>query len=815
SSLFPPSLPSDLFFSPSPGMADHPPHLLRLFASNPNEQNALLIAMYNCTFMTLIVVSFLGLVALYKMLYMFLAPMMWAVLVGTLLFPAKRCVSRTTEGWLSSLQEKETPLVLGILLLPYNLFTALSNRVYNTATGPHGIHFLVAYVVLKVFTHEGMFLYLIGWATRMYSACDGVIDIILRPWVLPVIVLYSIGYTSWVLLQKREEINKKMARALSLPIWVYGLAVISSWFGPFQVVVFGGCAVSLALISAGIIGAVKEEEEKEEKNDEKEESGINGGATNESSESIQKSISSLDSSLHSPPSSPSSSSPPSLLSGNDLVWSMVSLVSLLWIVKHDSSLLLLLIPLLFALLSQLGESFGVFNAAKGAIRSAVDSIHPHVAKLTNITVAGPLREFVKMMFTSDQYILSHIRSSLDLISSIVVMVILAVGSLFALLFIVFQVHGETVNLARLSSSVMSSPPDWLSSALNYTEGRLEEQNIDIDDYVEQGYVQARTWLGSRVRSLADEGDVKRADDLEKQVMQMVDNIYRMWEERNAANSGSSVGREDGDWLSQVRGATDVKAMKEEITKIVQDNVDTLMNIAQSVWTVVMLNVSLLTSLLLSFTSLILSFGMELLNIIIGLVVFLTMVYYLLASSGDRWLPLQLLSQMGSMIPGGLSQRGHGFTLAVEDSIFGVFGLSAKMALFYGLYTYFVHSLFGLNIVFVPSMVASLFAAIPIMAPWTVSVVGLIELWLVRDEAPAAILFMVSSLAPMAFADAKFYSEVKGVHPYVTGLSVIGGMYWLGLQGAIIGPLILCLFLLSVNVYGVFNKSEEEASNLIN
>lgn len=38
-------------------------------------------------------------------------------------------------GWLDDLEEKETPLFLGLLLLPYDLFSSFSHRVYTTATG--------------------------------------------------------------------------------------------------------------------------------------------------------------------------------------------------------------------------------------------------------------------------------------------------------------------------------------------------------------------------------------------------------------------------------------------------------------------------------------------------------------------------------------------------------------------------------------------------------------------------------------------------------------------------------------------------------
>lgn len=123
-----------------------------------------------------------------------------------------------------------------------------------------------------------------------------------------------------------------------------------------------------------------------------------------------------------------------------------------------------------------------------------------------------------------------------------------------------------------------------------------------------------------------------------------------------------------------------------------------------------------------------------------------------------------------------------------------------MAVFYGLYTYFVHALFDLNVIFVPTMLATMFAAIPMVPPYAVSVIGILELWLVRGEPIGAAIFAAASIAPLTFADATFYAEVKGTHPYVTGLTVIGGIYWLGLEGAIIGPIILCCMIVLVNVY---------------
>lgn len=62
------------------------------------DETAMKTAMYNALFFVVTLMGLAGIFAVYHLLYMFLKPMLWATLVGTVLFPFKRKVNSVMRG---------------------------------------------------------------------------------------------------------------------------------------------------------------------------------------------------------------------------------------------------------------------------------------------------------------------------------------------------------------------------------------------------------------------------------------------------------------------------------------------------------------------------------------------------------------------------------------------------------------------------------------------------------------------------------------------------------------------------------------------
>lgn len=186
-----------------------------------------------------------GLCALYQMLHLFLTPILWAVLIGTVLFPLKRSISSVLSGESTSfgmelsllrLAEPSGPaehtssagrhpaaVGLGQLRGRPGLRPGLrvSAQLLRTVFRGKGHLYLAAYLVIKLLSLGGTFVWLISGVGVGYSYVDSVLSFLTLNSVRLLITLYAVIYAAWIFVHDYESLHakKKFARSLSLPIW--------------------------------------------------------------------------------------------------------------------------------------------------------------------------------------------------------------------------------------------------------------------------------------------------------------------------------------------------------------------------------------------------------------------------------------------------------------------------------------------------------------------------------------------------------------------------------------------------------------------
>lgn len=152
--------------------------------------------------------------------------------------------------------------------------------------------------------------------------------------------------------------------------------------------------------------------------------------------------------------------------------------------------------------------------------------------------------------------------------------------------------------------------------------------------------------------------------------------------------------------------------------------------------------------------------------------FLTTLFYLLSASGDLYKPVELMTNF--------SPSGSRFGLALEGAVNGVFLATFKMAAFYGMWTWFIHNWFGVQIVYVPSgmyllnvcalfqlnyffiaALAAILGAVPFLGTYWACVPAVLDLWLAQDKSIHAALIAIFQFLPTYIVDTTIYNEIQG------------------------------------------------------
>ncbi|OQV19095.1 Transmembrane protein 245 [Hypsibius exemplaris] len=502
-----------------------------------------------------------------------------------------------------------------------------------------------------------------------------------------------------------------------------------------------------------------------------------------------------------------------------LFW-MFALVEVL---THYYVIPLLLVPVAYRIARVFGQKRGAWTALAQYVQELKNKAKGWVMSRRDIVAPTALRGLVRLAKQGDAKMLTLLEDCVDESVSLLLVLMVFVGMGVSGLIVTMQVQQETVYLVGMSSEFLN---ETIVNHPEYMQWLPEGAQVQetVRSAMDSVYMYGRDWIVGSLREAISDENATRAGLIEKEILSLADRVYQfyvprnrsisiphgmlrqnsIWGNRSLANPlYPLLSEHDDKWWSfhvwaqlnetwyKASGALDWKSA----TAYIKNNIDTFTSVMESIWGICKGNFAMVFSLITTILSIFLIYFSALVHFIFCGLVYIAALYYLLCSSKDRYRPLDLIG----VISPSVAEAGHVAEI-IEQTISDIFAASFKMAAFYGFFTWVLLSLFGIYIRFIPSVLASLLAVCPLVPPYVACIPALCELWFLRGEYIPAILMALGAVGPSMFVDIAIYGDVKTAHPYMFALSVAGGIIAMGLEGAVLGPVMLCILLIVVQVY---------------